>query len=267
MDPFHVPSVSDPFWHYLPPPVHQYTTDAHFDKPPEAAHIIGGPQRAAMQVRSTEMILTRRLKSASAALANAGRTEKSRYKPVIGLEVNIGLDWRLPDATCSNDSARIPDAAEYCAWAWWQSGALEHSRNMATMVLIGQDRYYCKSPASLISFSHRFPQELYSCCYLQTSSSSWVPRASHHSLTIIAPYCHRGYGHTIDNALSRRHHSRTLRLLTSTLISARGSSLSGRHTLTGRPIRTRPPTNQRPPEPSGTTTPILTTIKGDDFPH
>uniref|UniRef100_A0A8R1IW17 CCHC-type domain-containing protein n=1 Tax=Caenorhabditis japonica TaxID=281687 RepID=A0A8R1IW17_CAEJA len=109
-------------------------------------------------------------------------------------------------------------------------------------------------------------------------SSSWFVRASHHSLTIIAPYCHRGYGNTIDNALSRRHHSRTLRLLTSTLISARGSSLSGRHTLsqrtiataaadslrttadhrstvchsapprshTRRPIRTRPPTNQRP---------------------
>uniref|UniRef100_A0A8R1EC00 Uncharacterized protein n=1 Tax=Caenorhabditis japonica TaxID=281687 RepID=A0A8R1EC00_CAEJA len=53
---------------------------------------------------------------------------------------------------------------------------------------------------------------------------------------------------------------------TSTLISARGSSLLDR-TLTGRPIRTRPPTNQRPPEPSGTTTPISRTIKGDDFPH
>uniref|UniRef100_A0A8R1ILE9 Uncharacterized protein n=1 Tax=Caenorhabditis japonica TaxID=281687 RepID=A0A8R1ILE9_CAEJA len=55
---------------------------------------------------------------------------------------------------------------------------------------------------------------------------------------MIAPFCHRGYGHTIDNALSRRHHSRTLRLLTSTLISARGSSLSGRHTLSQRTIAT-----------------------------
>uniref|UniRef100_A0A8R1IYF4 Uncharacterized protein n=1 Tax=Caenorhabditis japonica TaxID=281687 RepID=A0A8R1IYF4_CAEJA len=127
-----------------------------------------------------------------------------------------------------------------------------------------------------------------------TSSSSWFVRASHHSLTIIAPFCHRGYGHTIDNALSRRHHSRTLRLLTSTLISARGSSLAADHRhCRGRQPKdhSRPPEHRLPlctssiahsladqsgrgrrpisarREPSGTTTPILTTIKGDDFPH
>uniref|UniRef100_A0A8R1I6S2 Uncharacterized protein n=1 Tax=Caenorhabditis japonica TaxID=281687 RepID=A0A8R1I6S2_CAEJA len=32
-----------------------YTTDAHIHQPPEAGHMIGGPQRAAMQVRSTEV--------------------------------------------------------------------------------------------------------------------------------------------------------------------------------------------------------------------
>uniref|UniRef100_A0A8R1DTJ7 Uncharacterized protein n=1 Tax=Caenorhabditis japonica TaxID=281687 RepID=A0A8R1DTJ7_CAEJA len=31
------------------------TTDAHIHQPPEADHMIGGPQRAAMQVRSTEV--------------------------------------------------------------------------------------------------------------------------------------------------------------------------------------------------------------------
>uniref|UniRef100_A0A8R1I9W0 Uncharacterized protein n=1 Tax=Caenorhabditis japonica TaxID=281687 RepID=A0A8R1I9W0_CAEJA len=49
MDPFHVPSVSDPFWHYLPPPVlSQYT----FLMPAMGVYMIGA-KGGGMQVRST----------------------------------------------------------------------------------------------------------------------------------------------------------------------------------------------------------------------